>query len=283
MRALIFLALLSFGLQTQATPRFESAQALPGETYEQAQARHSQVRPQFFEDQPERPSDELGSATGGSAYGSRQNFSVTIDMSALPQWTHGAAKLEEAFQKVRDVRIYVDDSNKNFKRRATWLYPVDGCYARASHMARGFERLGFVKAGKVFAFGTWATLRAKTPYAPNGKAWWSFHTAAAYRLGNRAMVLDPSVDPTRILPFEEWIGLIGPSPAKLTVSICDGNAYAPSQTCVGGTNKQDYWAVSQLKDYLDDEWSNLVNLGFDPVKLLGESPPWKKALTTPRN
>ena len=277
MRALFLLALLSLGTKSYAAPRFESAQAYPGETYDQAQARHAKEQPQFFEDQPPHPTDDVSHATSTSAYGHKQNFSMNIDVSTLPEWTLGAAKLEEAFQKVRDVKIYTDLSHTHFKRRATWLYPVDGCYTRAAHMARGLERLKFIKPGKVFAFGTWATLRAKTPYAPNGKAWWSFHTAAAYRLGNRAMVLDPSIDPTRILPFEEWVGLIAPDASKISVSICDGNAYSPSQTCIGGSNKQDYWAVDSLTGYLDDEWSNLVNLGHDPVKLLGESPPWRKA------
>lgn len=264
MRAFILLALLTISSPIYAAPRFESAQAFPGETYEQAQLRHASGRSNFL-------------SASGSAYNHKQNFSTNLDVSILPQWNFGAARLEETFQKVRDVRIYTDPDQSHFKRRATWLYPVDGCYTRAAHMARGFERLKFVKPGKVFAFGTWATLRVKTPYAPNGKAWWSFHTAAAYRLGNRAMVLDPAIDPNRILPIEEWIGLIAPDPSKITVSICDGNAYAPSQTCIGGSEKQDYWAVSSLEDYLDDEWNNLVRLGHNPVKLLGDSPPWKSA------
>lgn len=280
MPTFIVIALLFVSSQSFASPRFESAQAYPGETYEQAQkrheARHKRERPNFFEDVPQRPNDDVSRATSGSAYGHKQNFHVNIDVSLLPEWKTGAAKLEEAFQKIRDVRLYTDRSHTQFKRRATWLYPINGCYTRAAHMARGLERLVRLKPGKVFAFGTWATLRAKTPYAPNGKAWWSFHTAAAYRLGNRAMVLDPAVDPNRILPFEEWVGLIAPDPSKISVSICDGNAYSPSQTCVGGSNKQDYWAVDSLEGDLDDEWNSLVNLGLNPTKLLGDFPPWKK-------
>ena len=268
MRTFLILFIVAFANQSFAAPRFESAQAYPGETYEDAQARHALESPRFFE-------DDIGTSANGSAYAYKQNFSASVDVSLLPRWIAGAAKLEELFKQVRDEQMYFDSSHKHFKRRALWLYPVDGCYTRAAHVARSFERRGYVKPGKVFAFGTWATLRARTPYAPNGKAWWSFHTAAAYRLGDRAIVLDPSIDPNRLLPFEEWVGLIAPDTTKVTVAICDTNAYAPSQTCRGGSSKQDYWAKGQLEDYLDDEWANLLNLKMDPVKLLGASPPWK--------
>lgn len=269
MRALLASIILLLASQTLAAPKFESAQAYPGETYEQARARHARKNPGFY--------DEIEAASSGSAYAYKQNVSPHIDFSVLPLWVHGADKLEKAFQRVRDARIYTDANNR--KRRATWLYPIDGCYTRAAHDRRGFERLGYKPPGKVFAFGTWATLRAKTPFAPNGKAWWGFHTAAAYRLGNRAIVLDAAIDPNRLLPFEEWVALIAPDPSKISVSVCDSNAYAPSQTCRGGSNQQDYWAKDQLSNYLDDEWRNLVDLGYDPNRLLGDFPPWKTRKT----
>lgn len=270
MRLFVLLFLLAQATQSfaQSQPRFESAQAFPGETYEEARARHAKETPNFFD-------DTLSTATsGGSAYSYKTSFALSMDVSVLPKWIAGAEKLEQAYQRARDEKLYYDRNHPNLKRRATWLYPIDGCYIRASHMARGMERMGYVRPGKVFAFGTWATLRAKTPYAPNGKAWWSFHTAAAYRLGDRAMVLDPAIDPNRILPFEEWVGLIAPDPSKIQVAICDTNAYTPGQTCRGGKNTADYYAKSQMEDYLDDEWRNLVDLGYDPFKLLGDNPPW---------
>lgn len=237
------------------------------------QAKASQPYPSSISKVPETSTQQ------NSAYTYKQPFSMNVNVSLLPEWKAGAAKLEQIFEQVRDERLYTDPVHPQFKRRAIWLYPVDGCYIRAAHMARGFERRGFVRAGKVFAFGTWATLRARTKFAPTGAAWWTFHTAAAYRIGNRAFVLDPAIDPTRVLPFEEWIGLVAPDPSKIQVAICDANAYTPEQSCRGGSNSADFYLKDQMEELLDDEWNNLADLGFDPSSLLGDEPPWNNAFT----
>lgn len=257
----------------QVQPHIDSAQAFPGETYEQAKARHRQVRELY--ELPSYSNSETSRALleTGSAESYKQPFKAGIDVSILPRWTAGAAKFEEAFKRSRNLQLYTDEQGR--KRRATWFYPQDGCYARAEHDSRVFEMMGFPRPGKVFIFGTWATLRAKTPYSSSGKVWWSYHTVSAYRLGNRAIIMDAALDPNRLLPIEEWVGLLAPDPNKITVAVCDSNAYAPSSTCIGGLQVHDQSARNHLTDYFDEEWSNLLELGLSPQKLLGAAPPWK--------
>lgn len=269
---LFFALVLSFS-SVSASESFastypESAQAFPGETFEQAQARHSQSRG-FIE--VRNYSRALNA--NGSAYAYRQNFSGKMNLSVLPKWTAGAAKLEQAFKRARDTQSYTDLSGR--KRRATWLYPQDGCYGRAAHDSRVLEKMGYPRPGKMFIFGTWATLRAKTPFAASGRVWWGYHTVAAYRLGDRAIIFDAAVDPSRLLPIEEWVGLLAPDPSKITIAVCDQNAYGPSDTCIGGTPVHEASAISHLTGYFDDEWSNVLGLNLDPFRLLGDGPPWK--------
>ncbi len=272
MRNLSLLLVLIFFSQANAAGAAklpESAQAFPGETFAQAQARHNLSRGLF----QSGGSSSRAMTASDSAYSYQQNFSLNMDLSALPKWTAGAAKLEAAFKRARNVRAYTDSVGR--KRRATWLYPQDGCYARAAHDSREFESMGYPKPGKMFIFGTWATLRAKTPFSPSGRVWWGYHTVAAYRLGDRAIVLDAAVDPNRLLPIEEWVGLLAPDPRKITIAVCDENAYGPSDTCLGGIPVHQASAKEHLTGYFDKEWSNVLELGLQPQNLLGDLPPWK--------
>jgi hypothetical protein len=52
-----------------------------------------------------------------------------LDISTIPD-VGSYADLENQFHMIRDTR-YLQTSEPSFPRRLTWLYPDDGCYARA--------------------------------------------------------------------------------------------------------------------------------------------------------
>lgn len=201
-----------------------------------------------------------------------------LDISTLPEWTMGEETLTQALHHVRDERMYVDDSRPDFLRRALWLYPYNACFVRAAHIAQGMERLGLLRPGKVFVFGD---LRLKTPYDKRGRVLWSYHVAAAYRVGNRVVILDAAIDHMKPIPLEVWLAAITDDITKVKVSVCDTFSYSPINPCQGGLKRQERSTVNHLKSYLPDEWRRLQNLNMDPVKLLGTEPPWLAPGATP--
>lgn len=124
----------------------------------------------------------------------------------------------------------------HFLRRTTWLYPDDGCYMRATHAAQSFERAQKIRPGKVFAFGN---LKYKTIYSKRGAVYWWYHVAAAFRIGDQAIVIDPAVELAHPLSLEEWMKRIAPKVGKSKVAVCDTYAYTPRSSCVGGSQKQE--------------------------------------------
>jgi hypothetical protein len=193
-------------------------------------------------------------------------------IETLPVWPLGMAELEIAFKRARDEAIYPNPEIPiGFPRRASWLYPIDGCFAKATHVAKSLERQGFVRPGRVYALGH---LRYKTPYAPSGYVYWSYHTASAYNMGGTAMVLDPAIEPHHVITMQEWLSLISKDPTKIKTRFCDTYAYMPGHKCISGNASQEAGADRDNRGYLNDEWINLRGRGFDPKRLLGTEPPW---------
>lgn len=213
-------------------------------------------------------------AISGSARAISQPYRPDIDVSALPEWKGSEADLYKAFRLARDERYYTHSSDPEFVRRAPWLYPIDGCYVRAAHVARSLERAGIVRPGKLFTFGR---LRLQSPYVVGKFAYWSYHVAAAYRQGSNARVFDPSVDSSKILSLDEWAKKITKNTAAIKISVCDTYAYMPGHRCVGGSDRQERSAQNHLKYYLPKEWNNVRRLGLPPERVLGEVPPWDLA------
>src|ERR1700744_3582697 len=50
-------------------------------------------------------------------------------LPSLPRWPEG--ETQRRFESLRDTRWLDDGAHKNFARRLAWLYPDDGCFARA--------------------------------------------------------------------------------------------------------------------------------------------------------
>ena len=203
-----------------------------------------------------------------SAYALAQPYDGRNDFSALPQWPGDASSLAAHYALARDERVYGDKKNP---RRATWLYPDDGCYTRASHMARLIGSTGRPKPGKIFVLGD---LLVRTPFTRSGRMSWWYHVAAAYRKGSAVVVLDPSVDPRKPLLLADWLARLTNAPQTVRIIGCDSRAYFPISQCVGGAASQERSAVTHLLELLKPEWQRALDLGFDPKMALGPQPPW---------
>ncbi|MEK7358040.1 MAG: sigma 54-interacting transcriptional regulator [Bdellovibrionota bacterium] len=233
-----------------------SAAREPGESWEQAARRHRVHELEFFAggtpESQAHPIEEIG-----------------VDLARLPEWPGSIAGIRDAFARARDERFYED--SHGLLRRSSWMYPDDGCFVRASHVAKSLERAGLVRPGKVFAFGN---LKMTTSFHPRGAVYWWYHVAPAYRKGNLVIVLDPAAHHDRPLLLHEWVALISRKPETTKIALCDTNAYMAAQTCVGGSPDQERGQQAQQRHYLSSEWSRLVRLRMAPLVTLQANTRW---------
>lgn len=193
-----------------------------------------------------------------------------LDLSQLPSWPDSA--LASGFAGLRDARPlrHPDD----FARRLTWLYPDDGCFARAALMADLAEDLRLPRPRKVFVFGE---LEVKTPNSPQGSVSWWYHVAPIVSAGGAAYVLDPAIEPERALRLQEWVERMQLRSRALTLSICSEHAYTPDSPCRDAPPDTDSIAGKNMNLYLPREWERVQTLGMNPNVVLGDSPPWAVA------
>lgn len=178
--------------------------------------------------------------------------------------------LENQFDYVRDTR-FLETSDPAFPRRLTWLYPDDGCFARAELAAEHLVTNNFVLPKKVFAFGD---LSAETVNSPDGSVQWWYHVAVIYRVGDQAYVLDPALNPKAPMTLQDWSSAIGGDKTPVTFAVCSKDTFDPDSDCFKPTALSAQDAESEQRAYLDSEWQRLLELNRDPQKELGEFPPW---------
>jgi hypothetical protein len=183
----------------------------------------------------------------------------------------GADRLNELGTRDGAPRTIPSRTRPDFARRPSFLYPDDGCFARAEMMALRVAQAGYARPGKVFVFGD---LNVVTANAPSGSVSWWYHVAPAVRVGQSVQILDPSIEPMRPIPLGEWIGR-QTTIAEAMVSACGPYAYSPSDRCAADPPDDPGAAAMESQDtYLDAEWSRQTELGRDPEQILGDHPPW---------
>lgn len=182
------------------------------------------------------------------------------------------ADMQERFEKIRDERFMTLASDPDFPRRISWLYPKDGCFARASLFNRNAFRLFIPIPNKVFAFGN---LRVKTPNSSRGVVGWWYHVAPIVQVGAEKYVLDPAIEPLHPLLLRDWIARMG-NPKKIKVSICGSGSYSPGDNCNKETDGLESRAESTQKHYLALEERELKRMGRNPEVELGDAPPWNQ-------
>lgn len=69
----------------------------------------------------------------------------------------------EGFRSLRDARWLTMPGMRDFKRRSSWLYPDDGCFARAALGGQKLESWDYPRPKKLFIFGD---LEVKTANSP---------------------------------------------------------------------------------------------------------------------
>lgn len=197
-----------------------------------------------------------------------------IPENELPKATSWANKelLQERFEKLRDMRFLDWKKREGFPRRLSWMFPDDGCFARAALVNRNAFREYIPIPKKVFAFGN---LRVETDNSPRGVVTWWYHVAPIVEVDSVKYVLDPALEPSRPLKLQEWVELMG-TPEKMKVSICDSGTYFPRDNCNKESDGMELRAEKAQAYYLNLEWKRLERLGRDAEIELGEAPPWKK-------
>jgi len=245
---LLVLLLSAFSLSAEAQV---SATRAPNESY--LDIANSRLKPRTLKHQ---------SIKFNTAYSARQG---QPDLSAVAEWKNG--DINKAFEAIRDERFMKDSDD--FSRRPTWLYPYDGCYARAEVAVHRLMMKGSSAPSKIFIYGD---LAVKSPNAYDTVTWW-YHVAVAYRYKGDVYIFDPAMSPKRLLKLEEWKSLMGPTEKK--ISIFNKGAYDPDSNCDEAVGLSYETAQSEQSGFFDAESENILDLGRDPKKELGDNPPWK--------
>jgi hypothetical protein len=238
-----------------------------GETFEQAYARHNLIS-RILDVSDENPgeTDVLVRSTPMDVKVSLNK----LDTSSIPEFS-SYEDLENEFKYVRDTRFLKGNSTPAFARRLTWLYPDDGCYARAEMAKRKLVEHKQVAPQKIFVFGD---LSAATKNTLNGRVTWWYHVAVVYRVGQTVYVFDPSIEPQHPLTLDDWNLAVGGAQTSVQYSICAAGTFDPTSNCIKPTDETENEVLSEQNSFLRPEWHRLEQLHRDPTKELGDLPPW---------
>lgn len=234
-----------------------SAARLPNETFEQAYERHSPlIQVENSLSNKKTPVD-------------LKKHLAQLDTSSIPDVGNYDEMLAE-FKYIRDTR-FMPSQMQNFPRRMTWLYPDDGCFARAELAADFLQLHKYMPPMKMFAFGN---LEAKSDNSPYGRVNWWYHVAVTYKVGNEVYILDPALMPARPMTLKEWHAAIGGARANVQYTVCDTGTFDPDFACHDPDVLKMDEAQSVQSEYFDLEWERLLQLNRKPEQELGENPPW---------
>ncbi len=190
--------------------------------------------------------------------------------------------LQASFELVRDDKAFTDERLR--KRRATWLYPDDGCFVRATVADDIIAKLlapASVPTAKIFAFGN---LNVRTGNSPAGEVQWWYHVAAISKVttitgttaSDEYYVFDPAMNPKAPMPVKTWLNAMDDS--DIEIAICAGASYDPDSLCenneVSTRQSSLARAYGEVGQFLASEWERLEDLGRDPNLELGSHPPW---------
>jgi hypothetical protein len=174
------------------------------------------------------------------------------------------------FKVIRDTRFLRMEDKPEFERRISWLYPDDGCFARAALSIIKLDREHLLKPAKIFAFGD---LLLETPYSSGGYVSWWYHVSTAVSYMGAIYILDPALNPEGPLVVDDWYSKMS-SEAGLFGVVCNSSTYAPFDHCYQDSDISEERILRDGSKYLDLEWERIGLLGFEPMSLLGNNPPW---------
>lgn len=210
-----------------------------------------------------------------SSGGTPVDLAKQYGSSELPKAVEWESEVEmvKRFSEMRDYRWMSDQQRPDFLRRITWLYPDDGCYARAGLAIRNLHQWNFKAPNKIFIFGD---LVVKTPYASPGSVSWWYHVAPIVEVQGQKYVLDPAIEGSEPLKLEAWLARHTDDITKLEVAICASGSYTPYDACARETDGVESTAAADQIPFLSQEWVRILSLGKNPEEELGDNPPWKR-------
>lgn len=203
-----------------------------------------------------------------SAYGTATPLDQ-LDRSRASEWSSEIYSPIEVFHFIRDYR-FMESIHSSFSRRLSWLYPDDGCFARAEMMRLELEEKFGLKSSKLFIFGD---LTVKTPFSPYGSVSWWYHVVPAFRQDQQVFVFDPALKFDRPMLLEEWLEVMGQNGKSPLLSLCAGAAYGPSSDC--DSPIPDSGVASDQSYYLQMEEDRVLSLGHPVDQILKDLPPWR--------
>lgn len=197
-----------------------------------------------------------------SVVGSKTSFDHA-NWSLVPMIAE--SEIQTSFESVRDDRPFHDEELR--ARRATWLYPDDGCFVRAVIADKVLrEKFAVSQSAKIYAFGN---LRVQTKNSPSGEVEWWYHVAAITKVqtptGEEAYVYDPAMNSAQPMPVKEWLASM--SDQNLEIAICSGASYDPYSICEadsGDLSASVSRAHRESSWFLPSEWERVEELGRDP-------------------
>lgn len=261
---MLFWVLLGIGFSAQAQSIGLSSSRFVGETYELARDRHFSLRKLEWN---ARNNPDLMRTKSAERQKRPLQF---VDLQTIPEIS-SLDELNRQFEYIRDTR-FLETENPDFPRRFTWLFPDDGCYARAEAAKHALLAREVPVPKKLFVFGN---LSAQTNNSPEGSVQWWYHVALAYRFNSDVYVFDPALEPQRPLKIQEWNNLVGGENTVVRYSVCHANTFDPMDNCDGSLAITKEQAIEEQKYFLQEEWDRLLELNRDPNKELGDFPPWK--------
>lgn len=249
-----------------------SAIRFENETYEDAVIRHEKT---LLRNHPDLTLEQV------RGRGTAQNAQVPVssaNFSGVPVWNDSDIKAH--FEYSRDLRFQTMSGASNFQRRLSWLYPDDGCFARAELVKAKAVEKNLQAPYKLFSFGN---LRVKTSSHPNGYVSWWYHVVPVVKSAadGQCYVLDAAIDPSKPLPWKDWLLKQVGSLSSVNVAVCDPNAYTPDSQAFGDYNPTSTALSDQKNTYLKSEWSRQTQVGRDPNVVLGNNPPWGTTPSSP--
>lgn len=251
MKKYFMVAALSMVLDAQAS-NSHSAYRHPDTSYTVYEERASRWKA------PEEIEDEEISNANFSRRGSALKVArLYKEEELLPSTSWRAETLQTRFEQMRDAKVI---EAADGPRRLSWMYPDDGCYARAALANRTLFEMFLPVPKKVFAFGN---LRVETENSPQGFVSWWYHVAPIIEVKDMKYVLDPSIEMSRPLPLKEWLSRMG-TPEQIKVAICEDGTYAPSDSCGKETDGLELKAEIAQKMYTNYEKNRLQKLGRVP-------------------
>lgn len=192
----------------------------------------------------------------------------SLPLSEVTQW-NSMEELQSFFEKSRDERFLAPESA--FQRRISWLYPDDGCYARAALVTKKAQEALLPLPHRVFLYGN---LSVRTENAPYHLVRWWYHTAPIVQVDGNHYVLDAAINPYKPMLLADWVAAQISPHASHDLRICNPYTYDPRSSCIYADQDPANKAQVDIQEFLKAEWRRQIELQREPEKVLGEEPPW---------